>query len=65
MKDSSVQKATCPSQQSLYAVFRGSRHLFPFMGINMNVSRQLIFPSALPLPGPLSVLDIAPFQRKK
>lgn len=62
MNDSSVQKATCPSQQSLYAVFRGSRHLFPFMGINTNMRRQLIFPPALPLPGLLSVLDVAPFQ---
>jgi len=37
-----VQKATCPSQQSLYAVFRGSRHLFRFLGIKRNTSRQLI-----------------------
>lgn len=63
MNDSSVQKATCPSQQSLYAVFRGSRHLFPFLGTN--TSRQLIFPPTLPFPGLLSVLEIAPFQRRK
>lgn len=62
MNDSSVQKATCPSQQSLYAVFTGSRHVFLFLGINTNTSKQLIFPPTLPLPGLLSVLDIAPFQ---
>lgn len=44
MNKSSVQKAMWPSQQSLYAVFRGSRNLFPFLGINMIWAESLCFP---------------------
>lgn len=50
MKDSSVQKATSPSQQSLYAVFRGIKYLFPRTGINRTRADSLCSPPQPPTP---------------